>query len=84
MAGFDPAKEAINVAKHGSSLTRWVDLDIKKTFEVDSRKYGEIRYRAFGYIDGIAYCFVFTDRDGAVRPISLRRAHMNEMRRHGT
>ena len=28
MAGFDPSKDAINLAKHGISLARWVDLDI--------------------------------------------------------
>jgi uncharacterized DUF497 family protein len=26
MADFDPAKEAINLAKHGISLARWIDL----------------------------------------------------------
>jgi uncharacterized DUF497 family protein len=25
MAEFDPAKEAINLAKHGISLSRWID-----------------------------------------------------------
>ena len=25
MADFDPAKEAINLSKHGISLARWVD-----------------------------------------------------------
>ncbi len=82
MAEFDPAKEALNVAKHRISLARWVDLDIKVTYEDDRRDYGEVRYRAFGYIDGIAYCLVFTDRDGRVQPISLRRAHNKEMRRY--
>jgi hypothetical protein len=28
MADFDPAKEAINLSKHGVSLARWVDLDV--------------------------------------------------------
>ena len=46
MADFDPAKEAINLAKHGISLARWVDLDIKGTFVDDRHDYGEIRYRA--------------------------------------
>ena len=46
MAEFDPAKEAINLAKHGVSLARWVDLDMKKTVVDDRRDYGEIRYRA--------------------------------------
>lgn len=79
---FDPAKDAINLAKHGISLARTVDLDIKVTF-IDSRfDYGEIRYRAYGYIDGSAHCLTFTSRNGQVRPISLRRAHKKEMRRH--
>jgi uncharacterized DUF497 family protein len=82
MVDFDPAKEAINLAKHGVSLARWVDLDMKKTVVDDRRDYGEIRYRAYGFIEGIAYCLTFTDRDGRVRPISLRRMHNKEMRRY--
>jgi uncharacterized DUF497 family protein len=50
---------------------------------VDDRyDYGEVRYRAYGFIDGVAYCLAFTTRNGQVRPISLRRAHAKEMRRH--
>jgi uncharacterized DUF497 family protein len=82
MADFDPAKEAINLSKHGVSLARWVDLDIKVTFVDDRYDYGEIRYRAYGFIGGVAYCLVFTGRNGQVRPISLRRAHAKEMRRY--
>ena len=63
------------------SLARWIDLDIKVTFEDDRYGYGEVRYRAYGFIDGVAYCLTFTNRNGQVRPISLRRAHMKEMRR---
>jgi uncharacterized DUF497 family protein len=84
MTDYDPAKEAINLAKHGISLARWIDLDIKVTFVDDRYDYGEIRYRAYGFIDGAAYCLVFTDRNGQVRPISLRRSHAKEMRRHVT
>jgi uncharacterized protein len=82
MVDFDPAKEAINQSKHGISLGRWVDLDIKVTFVDDRRDYGEIRYRAYGFIDGTAYCLAFTSRNGLVRPISLRRMHAKEMRRY--
>jgi uncharacterized DUF497 family protein len=53
MIDFDPAKEAINLAKHGVSLARSVDLDIKRTFVDDRRDYGEIRYRAYGFIEGV-------------------------------
>jgi uncharacterized protein len=82
MVDFDPTKEAINLAKHRISLARWIDLDMKITFVDDRYDYGEIRYRAYGFIDGLAYCLTFTDRNGRVRPISLRRAHHKEMKRH--
>jgi hypothetical protein len=72
MVDFDPAKEAINLSKHHVSLARWVDLDIKTTFVDDRYDYGEIRNRAYGFIDGLTYCLTFTERNGKVRPISLR------------
>lgn len=82
MPPFDPGKDAINQARHGISLARWVDLDMKITYVDDRHDYSEIRYRAYGCIDGVPYCFVFADRHGVVRPISLRRAHAKEMRRY--
>jgi uncharacterized protein len=82
MVEFDPTKEATNLAKHGVSLARWVDLDITTTHVDDRYDYGEIRYRAYGLIDGLAYCLTFTERNKQVRPISLRRAHAKEMRRY--
>ncbi len=82
MADYDPAKDVINLSKHRVSLARWVDLDIKVTFVDDRYDYGEVRYRAYGFIDGVAYSLAFTTQNGLVRPISLRRAHMKEMRRY--
>jgi uncharacterized protein len=82
MVDFDPAKEAINLSKHGVSLARWADLDIAVAFVDDRYDYGEVRYRAYGYIDGVAYCLAFTSRNGKVRPISLRRVHTKEMKRY--
>jgi uncharacterized DUF497 family protein len=82
MAEFDPAKEAINLSKHGVSLARWVDLDVFAIVRDDRFDYGEPRYRAYGVIDGVSYCLVFTVRNEQYRPISLRRAHAKEMRRH--
>jgi hypothetical protein len=79
---FDPAKDAINQSKHGISLARWVDLDMSVTYEDDRHDYGEPRYRAYGLIGDLAYCLTFTDRDGKVRPISLRCAHAKEMKRY--
>ena len=64
------------------SLARWIELDIKVTFVDDRKNYGEVRYRAYGFIDGVGYYLAFTNRNGRARPISLRRAHAKEMRRY--
>jgi uncharacterized protein len=82
MADFDPAKDAINIAKHGVSLARWVDMEIRAIKPVEPFDHGEPRYRAYGFIDGVAHCLVFSVREERYRPISLRRAHAKEMRRH--
>jgi uncharacterized DUF497 family protein len=78
---FDPMKEVRNVAKHGVSLARVADF-VEAAVMVDDRfDYGEVRYRAWGHIDSVAYCLAFTFRGGEMRPISLRRAHAKEMER---
>ena len=82
MSDFDPAKEAVNLAKHGISLARWVDLSVLAIIRDERFDYGEPRFRAYGHIDGTAYCLVFTVRGERYRPISLRRAHAKEMKRH--
>lgn len=79
---FDPSKDEANRHKHGVSLAKAADLDILAFVPDDRRDYGEPRTRAFGVIEGEAYCLVFTVRDGLVRAISLRRAHLKEYRRY--
>lgn len=79
---FDPTKDAANIAKHGVSLSLAVEMDIT-AYNIDDRyDYGEVRYRAFGWIHGVAHCLVFAMRDDRVRAISLRRAHDKEMKRN--
>lgn len=58
------------------------ELEIRAFIPDDRNEYGEARYRAWGFIDGKAYCLVFTYRGGRVRVISLRRAHKEEMDRY--
>ncbi|MFY9956314.1 BrnT family toxin [Bradyrhizobium sp.] len=48
----------------------------------DRFDYGGPRYRAYGVISGVSHCLVFTVRSERYRPISLRRPHAKEMRRH--
>ena len=79
---FDPAKNEANITKHGVSLERADEMVIQAIIEDGRQDYGEIRYRAFGLIDAVAHCLVFTDHDGALRAISLRRAHRKEMKRY--
>ncbi len=79
---FDPAKDAINVEKHGVSLSRVVDMEMLAVLPDDRRVYGEQRFRAFGLIDGAAFSVAFAIRGATLRPISLRRAHKKEYDRY--
>ena len=73
-------KPADNLHKHG------VDFTIVERFQfdtavitIDDRKdYGEVRYRAFGTIDGRLHVLIFTARGAQTRVISLRRANDRE------
>lgn len=77
---FDPAKDALNIAKHGVSLARATDLQIQA--RVADNRFEEPRFRAYGLIDGQAYCLAYTIRDAGVRAISLRRAGSKEIERY--
>ncbi len=81
---FDPAKDAINLAKHGLSLADAAAFELRfAVVEVDDRfDYGEMRFRAFGRVDGQGRCLVFAWSEGTIRAISYRRAHDKEMRRY--
>lgn len=82
---FDPAKDALNIAKHGLSLADASAMDLASAAVVPDERadYGEARYRAFGRIEGVPYCLAFTYRADVVRVISFRRAHEEEVARHG-
>lgn len=79
---FDPAKDAINVVKHGLSLADAAAFEMRAAVvEVDDRfDYGEVRFRAFGRVEGQGRCLVFTWSGNTVRAISYRRAREKEMR----
>jgi uncharacterized protein len=79
---FDPVKNAANIAKHGISLARAQDFKVLAILRDVRFDCGEERFRAFGTIAGVHYCLVFAEREGSLRIISLRRAHMKEISRH--
>jgi uncharacterized protein len=79
---FDPRKDAANIAKHGVSLALAAELEIIAV--IADERFAEPRFRAYGLIGGVHHCLAFALRDGNVRAISLRRAHMKEYRRHAS
>ena len=51
---FDPTKDRANIEKHGISLAKAEDLTDAVAVEDNRKTYGELRIRAFGFIDGKA------------------------------
>lgn len=79
---FDPAKEALNLLKHGISLVEAARLDWGMALvSLDDRHaYGELRQVALAPMDGRLWVVVFTDRPEGRRVISLRKANLREYR----
>lgn len=80
---WDEVKAASNFAKHGVSFEVVLELDWTKasTRPDDRVEYGERRWRALHIADdGRCYVAVFTARSGRFRIISVRRAHVKEVR----
>lgn len=82
---FDSAKDAANREKHGLSLALvGAVVEAARATFLDQRfDYGEDRFVSFGYVDGRLYVAVWTERDGAVRAISVRKANAKEQERYG-
>jgi uncharacterized DUF497 family protein len=79
---FDPKKDKANKRKHGISLNRAEDFDFEGAlYSIDDREdYGEIRFRAIGFLDARLYALVFVDEEEVedIRAISLRKATKRE------
>lgn len=62
---FDPAKDEQNEANHGLRLSDFDGFDAMPVVVEDTRfDYGERRFRAFGRIEDLGHCVVYTIRDG--------------------
>lgn len=81
---FDPAKDAVNQAKHGLSLSLAEELDWDEALVwVDDRyEYGELRMIALAPKTQTLYYVAFVERGEARRIISLRRANRREVKRY--
>ena len=80
MIEFDPEKDRQNKAEHGISLARASELAVMGYAR--QKRGSEPRSRIYGHIDGHWYCLIYTMRANVIRPISLRRAHEDEVSRY--
>jgi len=82
---FDPAKDRINLEKHGISLAAAADIDLDGAIVIEDRRfdYGEPRFLAYAPIAGRLHVLWFTMRGSVVRAIGLRRANRREGNKYG-
>lgn len=81
---FDPAKDAVNITKHGVSMALASELDWESAqlWQDTRMEYGEVRIIALALIETRLFYVVFTDRDDYRRIISLRKANAREVKRY--
>lgn len=79
---WDETKRQANLAKHGVDFAVVVNFDwTTADVRVDDRfDYGEVRKFALGLIDGRLFALVYTERNGLMRVITLRKANEREKR----
>lgn len=82
---FDPAKDRINLEKHGISLAAAADIDLDSAIIIEDLRfdYGEARFLAYAPIAGRLHVLWFTMRATAVRAIGLRSANRRERKKYG-
>ena len=78
---FDSNKYDTNIRDRGLSFEWVVSFDFETAvFKQDVRRdYGEIRYRALGYLDERIHALVFTETAKGIRVISFRKANKREV-----
>ena len=78
---FDANKNDTNIRERGLSFERVANFDFETAvFNQDARRdYGEIRFRALGYLDGRIHALVFTEAAAGIRVVSFRKANKREV-----
>ncbi len=81
---FDPAKNTQNIEFRGLSFEQVLEFEFATAWiVVDDRKdYGEIRYRAIGFLAKQLHALVFTETETGIRVISFRKANHREEKRY--
>ncbi len=79
---WDDAKESANLIKHQTDFTPIWTFDWHTAVVEETPRYGELRFRAYGYTGGRLHTVIFTLRNGKCRVISLRKANPREERHY--
>jgi uncharacterized protein len=78
---WDEAKRRLNLAKHKLDLVLGISLfDGRPTISYPSKRNEEDRWVTVGRIESLMLALVWTEREGVIRLISLRRARDAERR----
>lgn len=83
---FDPAKNEINLSKHGLTLAHaesfeWETALVREDLR---QEYGEQRLEAIGLIGDRLHVMIYCLRNNVLRVISLRKANLREVKRYVT
>lgn len=83
---FDPGKNLRNIRERGLSFEQVAEFDFDSAiYIVDNRRdYGEIRFRALGFLGNRLHALVFVEIPGGIRVISFRKANQREVREYET
>jgi uncharacterized DUF497 family protein len=79
---FDPAKSALNVAKHGIDFQKVQEMWKRKVVAAPSRNGLEQRWLAIGFLDSKFWTVIITLRNEKIRIISARRSRKNEIKHY--
>ncbi|GHV54449.1 hypothetical protein FACS1894206_07270 [Deltaproteobacteria bacterium] len=76
---YDPGKSTSNKVKHGMDFDKAQELWESKVLEIPAAHRLEQRFAAIGVLRGIYWTAIFTYRGSAIRLISCRRSHKQEV-----
>ena len=82
---YDPGKRERTLVQRQLDFDRFCEILSGRYFTLRDERapYGEDRFITVGLLDGRMVVTVWTERDGAIRVISMRKANEREQKRFG-
>lgn len=82
MITWDEAKRRLNLEKHGIDFREAEDIFDSPTVTAEDTRsaYGEQRLVTLGVLNGVVVSMTYTERNGDMRVISIRKALKHETR----